>query len=30
LVLNEEEFEQLKSSPYFENIIKHSNSIDDL
>jgi len=30
LSLSEEEFEQLKSSAYFENIIKHSNSIDDL
>ena len=30
LVLNEEEFEQLQSSKYFENIIKHSYKVEDL
>jgi len=30
LILNEEEFEQLQSSKYFENIISHSHKVEDL
>jgi hypothetical protein len=30
LVLNEKEFLELQSSNYFENIIKHSNKVEDL
>ncbi|MDQ7009061.1 MAG: DEAD/DEAH box helicase [Candidatus Gracilibacteria bacterium] len=30
LVLNKEEFEQLQSSKYFDNIIKHSYKVEDL
>jgi len=30
LVLNEEEFQELKSSDYFENIIKHSHKVENL
>ena len=30
LVLNEEEFKELKNSKYFENILKHTNNVEDL